>query len=51
MRYEEGEQILARLKLKRLALHATELTIRHPETREEITFRSTAPDFMKEIQC
>lgn len=44
-------QILSRLKLKRLALHATELVIRHPETREEITFRSTAPDFMKEIPC
>jgi RluA family pseudouridine synthase len=44
-------EILGRLKLKRLALHATELTVRHPETREEMTFRSEAPDFMKEIPC
>ena len=41
--------MLARLKLKRLALHSSSLTIRHAESRDEQTYTSEAPDFLKEI--
>lgn len=44
-------QMLGRIKLPRLALHATSLTFRHPEHRREVTFECPAPDFFKEIKC
>jgi RluA family pseudouridine synthase len=39
------EEMLSRLKLPRLALHASELSIRHPKTRQMTVFRSGPPDF------
>ncbi len=43
------DEMLGRLKLRRLALHSSELTIRHPRTRRIVTFRSPAPDFYSEM--
>lgn len=42
-------EMLASLKLPRLALHATRLEIRHPATRESVRYDSTSPDFRKAI--
>jgi RluA family pseudouridine synthase len=33
--------------IKRLALHAASLTIRHPSTREEMTFKTDIPNYFK----
>ena len=41
--------MLERLKLRRLALHASAIRFRHPRHREEVAFRSPAPDFLKEL--
>jgi len=41
------EEMLERLKLKRLALHASALSFTHPKTREWITFDSALPVDMK----
>lgn len=45
-----NEALLDRLKLPRLALHASCLSFRHPVTREAVEFVSQAPDFMKDIR-
>lgn len=39
------DEMLSRLKLPRLALHASELSIRHPRTKETSVFSSQPPDF------
>ncbi len=44
------EAMLQRLKLPRLALHASAISFRHPKKGEEVTFESNAPDFMGEIK-
>jgi 23S rRNA pseudouridine1911/1915/1917 synthase len=44
----DGE-MLARLKLPRLALHASEICLKHPETQTEVGYHSEAPDFLKGI--
>ena len=41
------DEMLARIKLPRLALHATRIEFRHPRTRETVRFVSEPPDFMK----
>ena len=44
------EEMLQRLKLRRLALHAESLSFMHPLTRERTEFRSEPPDFLKGIR-
>ncbi len=44
-------QMLERIKLPRLALHATSLTLRHPSHGREMTFDCPAPDFLKDMTC
>ena len=44
-----NEALLSRLKLPRLALHASRLSFRHPVTRELVEFSSQAPAFMREM--
>ena len=44
------EEMLSRLKLPRLALHAEDLSIRHPRIKEEVSFHSEPPDFFGEIK-
>ena len=43
-------EMLLRLKLRRLALHASCITFTHPSTQEEITFHSEVPDFLGQIK-
>ncbi|OIO37660.1 MAG: hypothetical protein AUJ72_04115 [Candidatus Omnitrophica bacterium CG1_02_46_14] len=38
------EEMLAQLKMKRLALHASELSFTHPRTHEWVTFNSDMPE-------
>jgi len=42
-------EMLERLKLPRLALHASSLALRHPSVKEEVRFVSEAPDFLKGV--
>ena len=44
-------EMLSRLKLRRLALHATSLTLRHPENLNEVTYRSEPPNFLKDMDA
>lgn len=44
------DEMLSRLKLPRLALHAADLSIRHPRTKEMTAFHSEPPDFLGEIK-
>ena len=44
-----NETMLKRLKLPRLALHASRLSFRHPATRELVRFSSKPPAFMENI--
>ncbi len=44
------EAMLDRLKLKRLALHATRLSFCHPLYQETVTYESAPPDFLKGIR-
>ena len=41
--------MLKRVLLPRLALHASSLSFRHPVTREMVRFTSQAPAFMKQV--
>ena len=45
-----NEEILNRLKLPRLALHASRLSFTHPGTRERVGFHCPAPDFLKDVR-
>ena len=45
-----NDAMLERLKLRRLALHASRLSFRHPATRELVEFSSQAPAFLKEVR-
>ncbi len=44
------DAMLERLKLPRLALHASSLTFRHPRDKNEVTYESEPPDFFAEIK-
>ena len=44
------KSMLRRLKLPRLALHATSLSFKHPDTGDMTEYISTPPDFLKGIQ-
>ena len=44
------EPMLERLKLPRLALHASRLAVTHPVTRERVVFESPPPDFMSGLR-
>ncbi len=41
------EAMLEKVKLPRLALHATSIELKHPRTHETMRFVSDAPDFLK----
>ncbi len=43
------EQMLQRVKLPRLALHASSIAFTHPASRERVVFVSAAPDFKAEL--
>ena len=45
-----NDALLSRLKLPRLALHASRLSFRHPVTHERVEFSSAAPAFMRGIR-
>ena len=45
-----SENILNRIKLPRLALHASRLSFTHPGTRERVEFLCPAPDFLKDVR-
>lgn len=40
-------EMLARLKLRRLALHASSIGFCHPRSRQHVSFKSPPPDFLK----
>jgi 23S rRNA pseudouridine1911/1915/1917 synthase len=42
--------LLRKVKMRRLALHATALELRHPSTGREMLFESPAPDFRRELE-
>lgn len=44
-----NDAMLERLKLPRMALHATSLAFRHPRTGEFVTFTSSCPRFFSEV--
>lgn len=44
-----NEAMLERLKLPRMALHATRLVFRHPGTKERVEYRSPPPPFMTQV--
>lgn len=44
-----NDAMLERLKLPRMALHATRLVFRHPASKELVEFRSPAPAFMTQL--
>ena len=44
------ETMLERLKLRRLALHATNLAFNHPLTKQTVEYISAAPDFLAQIR-
>ena len=46
------DAMLERLKLPRMALHATRLMFRHPRTLQRVEYASTPPPFLKQVlQC
>jgi RluA family pseudouridine synthase len=47
-----NEAMLDKMKLRRMALHATRLVFRHPGTKEHSEFRSPCPAFLSQVlQC
>ena len=44
------EDMLQKLKLPRLALHATSLSFIHPLHKERVEYKSEAPDFLKDVR-
>ena len=42
-------EMLERLKLPRLALHASWIALKHPKTEAEVEYRSALPNFFKEM--
>ncbi len=47
-----NDEMLQRIKLPRMALHATNLAFRHPRTKEFVEFSSPAPSFFSQVlQC
>ncbi len=46
-----NETMLERLKLPRLALHASRLGFTHPDTRQFVEFSSKAPAFMRQVRA
>ena len=44
-----NDAMLERLKLPRMALHATSLAFRHPRTQERVTFTSQCPPFALQV--
>ena len=46
-----NDEMLKKLKLARLALHATSLRFRHPRTNEEVQFVSQAPQFLLKVSA
>lgn len=44
------DEMLERLKLPRMALHATSLRFRHPRTGEEVEFQSKPPAFILQLK-
>ncbi len=47
-----NDAMLERIKLPRMALHATSLELRHPRTKERVEFLSKAPAFFTQVsQC
>lgn len=42
-------EMMAQIKLRRLALHACHISFTHPATRETVEYSSKAPDFLKAI--
>ncbi len=44
-----NDEMLERIKLPRMALHATKLTFRHPGTKETVEFSSEAPSFFTQV--
>lgn len=44
-----NDEMLERIKLPRMALHATNLVFRHPRTKEHVEFSSKAPAFFSQV--
>jgi 23S rRNA pseudouridine1911/1915/1917 synthase len=43
------EEMMDRLKLPRLALHATQISFEHPSTKKQATFLSEMPALLKDF--